>query len=1005
MKSVLIIVLSNYFGLIAYSQMDKGVEFIKNEGQWNNLIQYRAPLSGGDLWVEENTLTFNYYSEEDFETYHEVHHNEIEYDSTIHSIRMNSFEMQFLNSSSSILTESYEENSNYYNYFIGNDTTKWATNVSSYQKIELKNVYTGIDVSLYTENSNLKYDITLDPGADPSLIQIQFDGVNPTILNNKLYLKLSVGDVFHTAPIAYQIINNKKKQVQCNYLLKEGVLSFEFPDDYDKDNILIIDPELIFSTYTGSTADNFGFTATFDSNGNLYAGGIAYDIGYPTTIGAYQSSFEGEVDMSITKFNEDGSDLIYSTYVGGDYNDYPQSMIEDNNGNLCIFGSSSSSNFPVTQNAYQTEINDYSDIVVVKLSPEGDDLIASTYFGGNSVDGGMMSLMHNHDLSINYADEFRGEVIVDNDNSVYFASFTKSSDFPTSENAEKDTLSGQMDGVIVHLSENLDELLFSTYIGGSESDILNSIKKKDDLIIVGGGTRSLDFEASNDALFNGSTGSYSSGIILTVNENGTVNSSSYIGDGDTSMVYFVDIGPEENVYVHGICSGNYPVSENVYSNPYSQQFIQEIDQNLTTSIQSTTFGSSDTTYNSFSSTAFMVDDCGLIYVSGHIAFRSNIPPDPNFPVTSNAFQDSTDGRDFYIIVFNKDFQSLLVASYFGEYGNEEHVDGGTSRFKKDGTIFHAVCAGCGGTSGFPVTPGVWSETNNSTNCNLAAFKINMEAQDVDANVFTEDTLVCGGNPPFEMQFEHEGRAAPYYFWDFGDGYTSNLQDPIHFYEEAGVYTIQHIVIDSTICVSSDTAYSSFEISFVEDFIMDWNVAPPLNCKDTLYVALEFSGQSADSLVWDMGDGTIYYHNPVFYQYDVPGSYEVILEAYDLDCDNEGIFNTDFYLEEGLTSSKVGVPNIISPNGDGINDYFQLYYLSIPQDDPLNYIEDLSMKIYNRWGRLIYESSSDPDSWRWNGETKDKVVSEGVYFYIIEYKSLCEGGGIDKFAGSVTVVRE
>ena len=991
--------------LVAYSQENENLEFIANKGQWSKEILYKTKLMGGDLWLESNTLTFNYQSEKDLETYHQIHHGEISYDSAIHYFHMHSMQMQFLHSSINVKANPSKENENYYNYFLGNDSAMWASKVPSFKKVELENIYDGIDLLLNTENRQLHYDLKISPNFDPATIQIQFNGAKAKLINNELHFELSVGEIIHSAPKAFQFINNRKVDVKCNYLLKDDILSFDLPDGYDENYELIIDPELIFSTYSGSTADNFGFSATYDEEGNLYAGGIAFDFGYPVTIGAYQTSFEEAVDISITKFNEIGTDLLYSTYIGGNWNEFPQSMMVDYNDNLCIYGSTNSSNFPTTWNVFQSQNNSSTDIIVCKLSPNGDQLLASTYIGGTSPDGGMTYVGQNHLLTFNYADAYRGEIFVDLDNTIYIASYTYSNDFPCTENAEKDTIGGLMDGIVIHISENLSELLFSSYIGGSDLDVLNSIRKKDDLIIVGGGTKSIDFPSTNGALNESITGTISSGVVLRIDENGGILNSTYLGEGDMSMVYMVDIGPESNIYAQGFCSGNYPVSENVYSSPFSQQFIQEMDQSLTTSVQSTIFGSSDSIYNHFSSTAFMVDDCGLIYIAGYVALPSSIESDPNFPVTSNAFQDSTDGRDFYFIVFNRDFQSLLIASYFGEYGVSEHVDGGTSRFRKDGTIFHAVCASCGGTSAFPTTPGVWSETNGSSQCNLAAFKVFMEAQVVDANFFVHDTLVCGGSSPFEIQFEHQGRAAPYYFWDFGDGQVSNLQDPINYYETPGSYTVQHIVIDSTTCISYDTAYATFNISFVEDFIMDWDVSSPLYCKDTLYVALEFIGQSADSLIWDMGDGTIYYQNPVFYQYDEAGNYEVSLQAFNFECGNEGFLNTEFLLEENLISSKVAVPNIFSPNGDGRNDYFQLYYLSKPNDDPLFYIEELSMKIYNRWGRLVYKSDSNPNSWRWDGRSDNIEVSEGVYYYIIEYSSLCEGGGIEKFAGDVTLVRQ
>ena len=117
-------------------------------------------------------------------------------------------------------------------------------------------------------------------------------------------------------------------------------VSFAFPNGYDKTEKLIIDPTLIFSTPTGSTASNFGFTATYDATGNAYGGGNVFGAGYPVTVGAFQNAFQGGgTDAGITKFNPTGTTAIFSTYLGGAGGfDAPHSMIVDNAGDFDSYG-------------------------------------------------------------------------------------------------------------------------------------------------------------------------------------------------------------------------------------------------------------------------------------------------------------------------------------------------------------------------------------------------------------------------------------------------------------------------------------------------------------------------------------------------------------------------------------------------------------------------------------------------------------------------------------------
>src|SRR5690606_24730169 len=159
---------------------------------------------------------------------------------------------------------------------------------------------------------------------------------------------------------------------------------------------LIIDPTIIFASLTGSFADNWGFTATYDAQGNLYAGGIVRGVGYPTTLGAFQATYGGgqlgaavgtDCDISISKFNAIGSTLVYSTYLGGQNNEMPHSLVVDQNNDLILVGKSNSTNYPVVTGNYDVTHNGEFDIVISKFNNAGTNLLASTYVGGSGDDG------------------------------------------------------------------------------------------------------------------------------------------------------------------------------------------------------------------------------------------------------------------------------------------------------------------------------------------------------------------------------------------------------------------------------------------------------------------------------------------------------------------------------------------------------------------------------------------------------------------------------------------
>src|SRR5665213_1861309 len=224
--------------------------------------------------------------------------------------------------------------------------------------------------------------------------------------------------------------------------------------------------------------------------------------------------------------------------------------------------------------------------------------------------------------------------------------------------------------------------------------------------------------------------------------------SSYIGTSGYDQAYFVQLDQSSNVYLFGQTAGAYPVTGGVYSNPNGGQFIHKLNPTLSATIYSTVFGSGGNTPN-ISPAAFLVDTCENVYTSGWggqcIPYGST-GTTFGMPVTANAFQQTTDGCDFYFFVLKKNAASLWYASFFGGVGgSDEHVDGGTSRFDKRGVIYQSVCAGCGGTNNFPTTVGAWSQTNNSFNCNNAVIKLDFQLVNLSAVAAAapSDTICTG----------------------------------------------------------------------------------------------------------------------------------------------------------------------------------------------------------------------------------------------------------------------
>lgn len=768
--------------------------FIENKGQWNEKVVFKADVGQGSLFLEKNCFTYSFY---DNSAIAKMHLGEILPEAEW-KIKYHAFKIHFLNSSGKTGVSGSRPGEEYYNYYQGNDRSRWASGARAYTEISYKNMYEGIDLRLYTQDGNLKYDFIVSPGANPAGINMQYEGVERIFLKNGgLVIKTSVNEITEQKPFAYQVVNGKKSEVKCAFFLTpsptgekgEGLVSFTL-SAYNKSLPLIIDPTLIFASYSGSTASNFGMTATYDNAGNFYAGGMAFNNGYPTTVGAFDLTFNntttgnGISDVVITKYNSPGSNLIYSTYLGGNGTETVHSLIVNGQDELFLYGVTSSTDFPLSSNAYDnsfgggaslnfpqngTSFSTGTDIYVTKFNAAGSALLGSTYIGGSANDG----VNYNDNATLydsllhNYGDQFRGEIMIDDLGNCYVATTTRSVDFPV-VNGFQNALNGSQDAVVFKFNSDLSNLTWSTYLGGSNKDAAYSVKLDSSYnVYVAGGTSSPDFPADTASVNPSYLGGKTDGYIVKISGSGaSLLSGTFIGTSAYDQCFFVELDEDSNVYLVGQTLGSFPVSPGVYSNPNSPQFIIKLSNALDSVYYSTVFGNGSLSKVNISPSAFLVDDCRNVYVSGWGASILQGSPLSGMPVTSDAlFPASPNGFDFYLFVMSGNASSLIYATYFGGGTSREHVDGGTSRFDKRGVVYQSVCAGCGGNSDFPTTSGAWSNLNLSSNCNNGTFKFDFQilpfaslvssSSQCDSCTGTAIISASGGISPYTYQWDSQ----------------------------------------------------------------------------------------------------------------------------------------------------------------------------------------------------------------------------------------------------------
>ena len=758
------------FSCLLFSLLTSGYgqfRLTENKGQWEQAVLFESNLASSKLFVEKGRFTYLFYEANQIKDFQHNAHDS-------HGLKAHAIQMSFLGSNVQAVYSGINAYSDYSNYFKGSDPSKWQHHIKTYHGLFVKEIYPNIDYELIEEKGRLKYNFILHKGADPKLIKMLYKGADSLgLINGQLMVYHRFGAIVEQAPVVFQMINHQKVPLELAYTLDHGVLSFNWGTLNRIDHETILDPVLVFSSYSGSSADNFGYTATFDALGNGYSGGTVFDFGFPTTLGAFQMSFAGgavesssigytDRDCGILKYSKDGKALLFATYIGGFLNnEQPHSMVVNNQGQLLIMGTTKSSDFPIgTSPAFDATHNGLSDIFVVKLSANGDQLLAGTFVGGSSFDGlnGDRPSGTTSPLLYNYADDFRGEIIAGTNDEVYVSSTTNSIDFPTAF-AFDNGYNGKQDGCVFGLSSDLSQMLFGSYIGSNGDDAAYGLDlgTHGDLFVTGG-SNSNTFSYAVAGLKQINHGGRADGFILRLDLNAlALMSYTFIGTTAYDQCYFVKTDKYGKPFVYGQTEGIMSVSSGVYSNKDAKMFIKKLALNLNAIDLETTFGALNKSKPDLSPTAFLVDECERIFVSGWggINFTTGFTGGgtSNMPFSVDAYQKTTDGYDFYFAVFSKNLSSLLYGTYFGGKSSgsnnaHEHVDGGTSRFDKKGIIYQSVCAGCGGNNMFPTTPGVWSNTNNSFNCNNALFKFDFEnlnrkpqVKDSLYTVIATDTLI------------------------------------------------------------------------------------------------------------------------------------------------------------------------------------------------------------------------------------------------------------------------
>jgi uncharacterized repeat protein (TIGR01451 family) len=569
------------------------------------------------------------------------------------------------------------------NYFIGNDPSKWRTNVATYARVRLTEVYRGIDVVYYGNQQKLEYDFIVRPGADPRQIRLHYSGADRIGIDpsGDLVLHIDGDELRQRLPVVYQESGGRRHQVRAAY---RRLSAREFGVDlaaYDVSLPLVIDPVLVYATYLGGSGDEQGQGIAVDASGNAYVTGLTASSDFPT-VNPLQASIGGNNDAFVTKLNATGSALVYSTYLGGSNFDVAQGIAVDASGNAYIAGFTNSGNFP-TVNPLQASIGGNNDAFVTKLNATGSALLYSTFLGGSGADAG-------------------SGIAVDASGNAYITGNTSSSNFPTVNALQPSYGGGSEDAFVSKLTASGSALLYSTYLGGSALDRGAGIAADaSENAYVTGPTNSSNFPTVNP--LQASIGGSNDAFVTKLNASGSVLLySTYLGGSSGDVSTGIACDASGNAYITGAtASSNFPTvnpAQASHGGGSSDAFVSKLNASGSALLYSTYLGGSGSDF----AHGIAIDASGNADITG-------VTSSSNFP-TVNPLQPSKGGlSDAFVSKLNASGSALLYSTYLG--GSDDDIGFGIGA----DTSGNAYITGFTASFDFPTMNPIQASNGGATN--------------------------------------------------------------------------------------------------------------------------------------------------------------------------------------------------------------------------------------------------------------------------------------------------
>lgn len=647
------------FQSIIFSQIPQNV-FIKNNGQWDNKVKYALFTNSLNFFITNQTLFFDYFSLQTTQSEQIKVGNVIKFE---------------------IIGGKYEKfleisPTNWYlNFFLSNDPLKWKKNVKGFNKLKVLNVLPYIDLVL-TSSSLPRYDFVVRPFGNPENIIIKVEGAQIIRCNKEeIVFQTSLGEIVHRNLFVYQKDKGKYKQIEASFkLITNNTFAFEI-GQYDKTTDLIIDP-LVFSSLMGGSGGEEIVDIVETSHGTVYVTGWTESPNFPTTPGAYSSTFTGEKDIFISKINVKGSkrELIFSTLLGGSSTEKPVNVLVDNQNCVYVGVTTNSNDLPQVNSMSKTSYG-LNDAYICKFNPDCNEILFSTYFGGSK-------------------DDILTSIKLSGDNGIYLTGYTNSTDLPITGGAYQGSLKGKNDIFFAKISNTGQTIRTCTYIGGIEDDFAYDMcVTPSEYVYIGGATKSNDFPAFPvRVLYYGSyewviespfdrtyNGNFDGVVIKILGSSGALEYASFFGgladDFVTTVGYY---GNDERVVFAGKTfkepsNITFPLTQTAFQNNIKGQeeaFVASLSNINITSQYGYTYKSQNLIFSTFlGGSGTDVPTSITFNKSNQNFYIVGYTTSTNFPIVNNPSGKKLQKNDIFFVSMLSDGSALAFSNILG--GNDD----------------------------------------------------------------------------------------------------------------------------------------------------------------------------------------------------------------------------------------------------------------------------------------------------------------------------------------------